>query len=309
MDLTIAYITGRADPRLDWLTTSLAFQANATDIIRLLVIDSTGKALVNSPTARWPNITVATPKPNPWQGKHRLTARDCWAKSNAINTALVLCQTDYIAFVDDRCSLGVDWLSVVREYERSRTAVVVGSYEKYELHGTIYAKRIADEPRSVPRVYVTKDTRLDQAPLGRANCGGGWLYGCTYALPLEWALEVNGAEEGCDGMGTEDYIFGLMLANGGRRIDYAPSMRVIQRRDEVLTPGTPTIPLWRSDKGVSPNDKSHAALARFGKRNRTEFTPDLRKLRDDFARGRPWPLPDPDLHDWFDGQPIREMGR
>ena len=63
------------------------------------------------------------------------------------------------------------------------------------------------------------------------------------------------------------------------------------------------------DKGVSPNDKSHAALRRFGTQHRTEFTPDLRARRDLIARGEPFPVPDPahDWRDWYDGQPIRDM--
>jgi hypothetical protein len=207
-----------------------------------------------------------------------------------MNTALVLCETDYIAFLDDCCRLGPKWLGTVRHGERKRKSVLAGTYDKIE------------------RGVVTPDHRRILAPGGKLNCGGGWLYGCTFALPLERALETNGAEEGCDGMGTEDYIFGLMVENNGHRIDFVTDMAVRQERAEIAVPGIPSISLRRTDKGVSPNDKSHFALARFRVRKQTEFTPDLRALRAARAAGSlVWPLPDPNLRDWFDGQLVREM--
>jgi hypothetical protein len=241
-----------------------------------------------------PDVRVAPPKPTPWQGMHRITSRDWWAKSSAMNTALVLCDTNYIVFVDDCCHVGPKWLEAVRRGELDRRSVLAGTYDKIE------------------RGVVTTGHRRALAPQGRPDCGGGWLYGCTFALPLAWALEINGAEEGCDGMGTEDYIFGFMLSNNGRVIDFVPDMAVMQERVEVSTPGVPSIRLQRTDKGISPNDKSHAALARFSPLKRTEFTPDLRALRRDRAAGNlTWSLPNPDMVDWFDQELIRttlEMG-
>lgn len=294
MKLTIAFITGRPTPHLDWLLGSLAPQVAKDDEIHVLVIDARGRSLQQLGTGSYgkgfPRVLVAAPKPNPWQGPSRITACDWWAKSSAMNTALVLCDTDYIAFVDDCCRLGPQWLETVRHGERKRRSVLAGTYDKIE-HGV-----------------VTSDHRRGLAPDGRLNCGGGWLYGCTFALPLEWALEVNGAEEGCDGMGTEDYIFGFMLENNGHSIDFVPSLAVTQERDEVSLPGIPSIGLRRTDKGMAPNDKSHAALERFRGRRRTEFTPDLRVLRAQRERGLfSWPLPDPNMRDWYDGQLVREM--
>jgi glycosyltransferase involved in cell wall biosynthesis len=292
--LTIAFITGRTTPHLDWLLESLAPQIEAGDKINVLVIDAQGRTpeqLGARSYGDWtPSVRVALPKPTPWQGAHRITSRDWWAKSSAINTALVLCDTDYVAFLDDCCRLGPEWLRTVRRGDRKRDAVLAGTYDKIE--GGV----------------VTPDHRRVLAPGGKLNCGGGWLFGCTFALPLEWALEANGAEEGCDGMGTEDYILGFMLENNGHRIDFVPSMAVTQERVEVSVPGIPSIGLRRTDKGVSPNDKSHFALARFRVRKRTEFTPDLRALRAARVAGNlSWPMPDPDLRDWFDGQLVREM--
>jgi len=294
MKLTIAFITGRSSPRLDWMLSSLAVQWMPGDEISVLAVDSHGRTPAQLGVRRYgnwlPDVRVVVPKPTPWQGAHRVTSRDWWAKSSAMNTALVLCDTDYIAFVDDCCRLGPQWLETVRRGERQRSAVLAGTYDKLE------------------RGVITQDHRRELAPNGRENCGGGWLYGCTFALPLEWALEANGAEEGCDGMGTEDYILGFMIENNGHQIDFVPSLAVTQERAEVSVAGAPSIALRRTDKGISPNDKSHEALARFGKGKRTEFSPDLRQLRADRAAGRlVWPMPDPQMRDWYDGQLVREM--
>ena len=179
--------------------------------------------------------------------------------------------------------------------------MLAGAYERVETRG--------DES------VVTRDHRRDACPngtIGRHSgqwakgCGGGWLFGCTMALPLEWALEVNGFEEGCDSLTGEDYMFGLMLGNAGHRIDYAPDLFVTIDR----TAGNASCKgaYACTDKGVSPHDKSHAALARFGRRKRTELTPDLRVLRAAHQRGElVWPRPDPEMRDWFDGQLVRTM--
>jgi hypothetical protein len=298
MKLTISFITGRAEPHLEWMLESLAPQVTLGDEIDVLVIDMRGRTPdelgARSVYGHWtPRVRVSLPKPTPWQGMHRITSCDWWAKSNSMNTALVLCETDYVAFVDDCCRLGPKWLEAVRRGEIKRRSVIAGTYDKIEGGAIIQDHRRILEPR------------------GKSNCGGGWLYGCTFALPLEWALEVNGAEEGCDGMGTEDYILGYQISNNRHRIDFVPDMAVTLERPEItaphLVPGSiplGSIALRRTDKDA----KSHSALARFRVLRRTEFSPDLRALRAARAAGTlSWPMPDPNMRDWYDDQLVREM--
>lgn len=290
-------MTGRAEPQLELVLRDLAAQARPDDEIDLIVIDALGRSAEDFGLAwhdelpRLREVIVSRPKPNPWQGEHRQTDRDWWATANARNTALVLCPSDYIAFLDDRCRLGPSWLETVRRGRRECASVLCGSYDKLE-----------GDPAAPKR---SEDHRRGVKPARRANCGGGWLYGCTFALPLEWAYAINGFEEGCDGLTGEDYIFGLMLEKSGRRIDFAPELYVLQDRtaQNVTCKGTYAC----RDKGTSPNDKSHAALSRFGQRTRTMFTPDLYELRARIARGEPWPLPEPGARDWYDNELLSEM--
>lgn len=291
MRISIVYTTARPEPRIEWMLAGLATQAVTSDDVQLVIVDALGRSFSQlCRPAGWSeaprvvsDVVSVRPKPSPWQGSHRLTKVDWWATANARNTGAVVADADYVAFVDDRCALGPRWLATAREAERERASVVAGAYRKYE------------DGR------VTNDHREVRYPGGLADCGGGWLYGCSFAMPLEWYLEVNGQEEGCDGLSGEDYIMGLMLSNAGRRIDFRPGMLVIQDRSSGTSHSLP-----RRDKGISPRDKSHAALARFGARRRTEFTPDLTELRRSIAAGCAFPGVDPGARDWYDGQPIGE---
>lgn len=220
-----------------------------------------------------------------------MTSIEWWALSNARNTGIALCQSDYVVFLDDRCRLGPRWLEAARRASIARCSVVAGTYDKREVDG-----------RGGSRISV--DHRLLAHPSGLIGCGGGWLYGCAIAAPLEWLLDVNGFEEGCDSLSGEDYILGLMLGNREHRVDFDSLLLVHQDRMDGANHG-----FRRTDKGTSPLDKSHAALERFGRRTRTEFTPDLRKMRADLASGGKFPEVDHgvDHLDWYDGQPIRDM--
>ena len=309
----IAFVTGRKEPRLEWVIDALEQQVQAGDDLTLIVIDAIAawpaarrdvSELGYRPMPAIGRVIHIPPKPNPWQGPHRIIDREGWGMANARNTAFIACPPDveYIAFLDDRARPGPSWLDAVRRGDRRRDAVLAGAYEKTES---------TDAEGGTTLVH---DHRLKHHPGGLPNCGGGWLYGCTFAMPLAWALEVNGFEEGTDGLSLEDCIFGLMLGNRHHRIDYVPSLFVSQDRTIGNTSTKGGFYAAR-DKGISPNDKSHAALARFRKRNRTtpEFTADLAQLRERFhATGgdyhrTEWPLPDPNMVDWYDGQPIRDL--
>jgi hypothetical protein len=291
MKITIAYITAREEPHLEWLCDGLKQQARSGDKIELIVVDALGrpaKAIGFRSFKAITKLVETRPKPTIWQGPHRITSHDFFANANARNTAIVLCSMNYICFLDDRCRLDPGWLEAVRRGEKTRDSVLCGSYTKHWNGG------------------VSVDHRRDSDPQGKKKCLSEWSYGCNLALPLKWALKVNGFEEGCDPVGVEDCVFGQMLSNAGYRLDFVPAMSVQQDRNDPLGYLHP-VHFPRQDKGQPPNNKRQAQLERFYKRDRAEFTPDLAALRKKISRGEAFPTPDPsfDYRDWYDGSLIR----
>ena len=293
MNLTIVYITNRDEPRLDWFTASLMLQTHSQPII-----------LVVSPH----NRHGVFPKPTVWSGPSRLTKQDWWSASNARNTGICLCQTDWIAFVDDRCVLMPGWLDCIRAaMSRPFPYVLCGTYEK-RINMTVENGVIIN-----PGTIIGRDSRAEYCethyvkPHGMKppfKAPGEWTYGCSIALPLEWALNIGGfEEEHCDGLSGEDYVFGKMLENNGYPVMFEPRMKMVEDRTEGQC-GPIAI---RRDKGVSPNDKSHAALDKLKGLKHTLNRFDIRKVRADVLAGKPWPPPSGSDKDWFDGQPLSEM--
>lgn len=235
------------------------------------------------------------PKPNVWQGKHRLTPQDMWAKSSALNTAICLCATEWICFVDDRCVLGSKFLATIQEAMLGGYAVC-GSYEKRE------GMQVTDGKITVEGTIIGRDSRNPNNQIREAvtTFGSGW-FGCCNALPLEWCLKVGGYPELCDGMRYEDTSFGHLLGRNSLGAAYDPRLCVIQDR----TPGHPT-PIGM-DKGVSPNDKSHALIERLGDSKTALNIFDIRAMRDAVQAGQPFPIPTEPERDWYDGQSLKEM--
>lgn len=296
-------VTSRFDPKFEWLYRSVL---NETPVAQFILV-SLQKWVGN--LGGGPGVTVAHPKPNIWQGPHRVTKEDWWAKSNALNTAFALCRTSWMLIVDDRCVLAPGWSRRVKMAADGGYAVA-GSYEKRARMEAI------DGVITKPGELLAVDSRpgemeklkLPHPFLMPPNCF--WMYGCCYALPLEWALAVNGVDERCDGISAEDTFFCATLHNAGYPMKYDKELMVIQDR----TSGERGPDVKREDKGVSPNDKSHALLdiAKVTKRAEHPLWPfDLRQLRLKVLNGLPYqPFPHPpkkEWEDWFDSQPIKDF--
>jgi glycosyltransferase involved in cell wall biosynthesis len=313
ISLAIAYVTGRKNCRFDWLFSSLALQ-NTKRITQIIVVDFYAQEHHDIGWTR-ENVnerkndlfgqaekygfvkflTHAPVRPNIWQGPHRIMRENWWAASAARNTAMAHCRADWIAFLDDRCVLTGGWMPAIKRAIQ-HNYIAFGSYEKH--HNL--AVRNGTPLGNLEVTRTASDNR-------EAICGGGivkaeghWCYGCTLALPLKWALKVNGfSEDYADGCSMEDILFGMTLQNSGFPMRYDPSMKIIEDR----TPSECTEKYRREDKGVSPNDKSHKLLEVFANAKTSMNSYSLSAVRNDVLSGKPFPLPSASHIDWYDQKP------
>lgn len=304
MSLTVAYCTAREKPQIRWFFESLLRQAQEVGQTELyiIVIDLFANQRKWGMDGR---VTHVTPKPNPWQGEHRITDRDWWAVANARNTALCYCRTPWIAFVDDRSVLGAEWLVGVREAMKGNYAAC-GPYEKVHNlkveHGRVAAFDETDGKDN--RLKYVRQHYLQHKRLHNPYpAPGEWWYGCSNILPLEWALDINGWDEHCDGLSGEDYIFGTMLRNRGKDLRYDTRMMLIEDR----TPDQCGPVIARTDKGKSPKDKSHWLLDLLKGRKEAQHPWNIRQMRERVLAGKGfpdtlWPQVDP-----YDGEPLQLM--
>jgi hypothetical protein len=289
--LTICYVTARKEPNIEWFLQSLEHQVKPGDPVNVIVVDFHGD--MGDRSKKFP-VKYVLPKPNVWQGEHRLTQKEWWATSAYRNTGLCCANSEWIAWIDDRSVLMPTWLQAVRDAMAGNYAVC-GAYEKrtgmtvengFIRHGGIV---IGEDPRRTYR-------RLSDVP-------GSYWFGCTNALPVEWALRVNGYDESCDSLGLEDCIFGQMLQLNGHPIKYDPRMKIVEDRSSEFYEAA----VGRTDKGTSPNDKSHALLQRVAGKKQATHHWNLREVRDQVLRGEPFPIPTEPTTDWWDGKPLSEF--
>jgi hypothetical protein len=295
MTLTVAYVTSRNEPKFEWFFESLWNQCGGVKP-KIIVVDlyKDKRALALSD-----GDVHVFPKPNIWQGDHRITTEDWWAKSNALNTAIILCKTDFIAFVDDRCVLAPTWLKAVRKAMNNNYAVC-GTYEKRS-------------GMKVENGVITVEGELlgKGRPEGFGRTRDWW--GGSYALPLEWCLAVNGwSEDMCDGLGSEDSMFGVTLFNSGLPVFYDSDLKIIEDRSPYEIGGG----LKRADKNKRTKDdplfketdaKSWDIVRAFGGKTSSQNSYDIRNMRARIQNGEPWPPPSASTLDWYDGSRISEM--
>ena len=309
MKLSLIYITSRDEPQIDWFLDSLCAQKTTDDLLEVIIVAGKNSKLPETAAMSFRHVL---PKPTVWSGPSRITKCDWWSAANARNTGICFAKHPSIAFIDDRSVLLPGWL------DRAKSAVdggyvVCGTYQKVTelIVENGKAKSFVANPGRDSRLNAV-DPRVDYTNTywvpyfknqGPFPCPGEWTYGCSLVLPLEWALRVGGFDETCEGVGGEDYIFGLMLQNQGFPIYFDPRMKMIEDR----TPECSHPTIIRRDKGASPNDKSHALLAKLRVLKRAILPPDLTAMRASVQAGRGFPPPTSPAVDWYDGEPLGQM--
>jgi hypothetical protein len=295
--LTIAYVTGRKEPKFLWFYLSLQKQLGKGEQPQIIFV-SRDPTLKNHTSNLNDHILAVPPKPNVWQGEHRLTKQDWWAMSNARNTALCLCRTDYIAYVDDLSVLMPGWLDAVKE-AMTGNYIACGAYKKVK-----NLKVENGEVISYDEFPEGVDHRLALTNQDVTGCTPGWLFGCSCLFHTEALLQVGGWPEYVDGLGAEDYILGFALKNNGYDLRYCKKMMTLESEELHHTDQ-----IKKTDKGISPNDKSNAALriAQQTKYFDNYYEGGMRALRDYVLAGNPFPIVRIPDRDWYDQQLLSEM--
>jgi hypothetical protein len=250
---TICYVTARRNPRFEWFCLGLRDQVkDHHGPIHLIVLDYfsqfdnrfnyfneiAGQAKL---LPRIKSLTVSAPLPTVYQGKHRKTKRNYWAASTMRNTGFVLCETKQIAFIDDLSYPCEGWLDNLW-YAVEKELICFGAYIKVSGFGVSDAgvpTHTRDEALKDPSSHIDGRYRQFSDRIRNAKdnggirpCGGEWLFGCSFTMPLEAALKINGFDEGANGLSFEDSTAGLRLANAGYELNYCPNMLSIEN-DEL----------------------------------------------------------------------------
>lgn len=314
--ITLAYITARKSPRFDWLFQSIIRNGGYENLSQILIVDRFAEAYdswsQDDVEKRKKEVTYhaeqagaaianavhhVAPKPNVWSGKHRLTPRDWWSKPSDINTAYAYCKNNFIALIDDRCVLAPTCMDAILQAKQEQYAVC-GTYRKHE--GLVCEKGVITNEGKI----IGEDGRVALAQGSRRICPGTWMYGHAIALPLEWALSVNGCDESWCSVSMEDTHFGQMLENNLYPIYHDPRFGTWQDRTSC------DHDMKRSSKERWPHDtedKTHSLIKRIWNNKQSAHPINLREIREIALLGGPFTIPTEPIADWFDGQELKEM--
>jgi hypothetical protein len=307
MTLNICYITARENSRFEWFADSLIKQCNGNfDNIKVIVISrhlwyNQKPEYFSEHLKPFSNTVIIPPKPSVWAGLNRLTDQDWFSAANSRNSGLCHCEDGFCAYADDLAVLLPDWLDRVKA-AMDGGYIACGKYQKVKdlvvENGEV--KSFTDYPQG-------HDSRAQFAKSPLQPCAdGGWMFGCSVAMPVEALLTIGGWTEFVDGMGSEDSLTGLTLQNAGFKMFY--DQKMLTYESEELHHVEPA--LGRTDKGVSPDDKSHRALNIVLSGQKffdNYYKGGMRALREKVLKDEPFPIVQIPEADWYDGEKISEM--
>lgn len=320
--LTVAYITFRINPRFEWFCSSLKreMQASGYEDLQIVVID--GRVWYDDQRAskmlEWCGDRFKfehySPKPTVWQGPTRLTSKDYFAAASVRNTAFCYAKRQQVAFVDDLSVLLPGWLKMHLKAAEDGYALCGTTCKNKNIEvdseGTIQAFEF------FPPGQDTRIPQIKESPNGLTPCGGTWMYGGTFSVPLEKALAVNGQDEIHDIIGGEDYDFGIRLTRAGTALYISKACGTFEDEDGHHTEA----PMCRLDKPWPPDGRnpgwdgpyvSNLLLNRLMREETRAHTlgvqPNLRELRDKIQKGEAFPVPTEPSRYFSDNQPLSEM--
>lgn len=311
MKFTIAYMTCRREPHIEWFLQSLARQCS--DVSQKIIIvdfyaDEPGRrekfASLNTGGFQ---IRHVTPMPSVFQGKHRLTCGNFFDASGSRNTAICLCEDDRIAFIDDLTVLAPEWYSSAKEAV-TRAGYTFGSYRK--VNNLRVSEGVITGFSDQPNGHDVRRSRVKYIDRP-APCHPDWLFGCSLVVPVESVLQAGGwPEKLCAGMGYEDSAFARIVRNRREPTTFDPRMMTYESEEDHHIPGDR---FHRMDPcrchPCTPvrDDKSHAMLRAVESATVIDNGYDIRALRKHVLSGGDFPVPTGPTHEWFTGFALGEL--
>jgi hypothetical protein len=228
--LTFIYSTYRATCLFDWFVDSLAREPEADPSMQIVCVDA--MLLQEGAEARREEMEKAVagrfqfvhvpPKPNPYQGPHRLTSKTYFSASNPRNSGIVLASHSYVCFIDD--------LSIM---QAGSLRVILQAKKEGKVLGCAY-KKVHNLARDGSMYDCTNglDSRWNLAKEGQTfvKIEGSQLYGYS-CMPLEAILEINGYDHIADSIGLEDSHAGHRLQKSGQAIWYSREACFLESED------------------------------------------------------------------------------
>lgn len=258
-------------------------------------------------------------KPNMHQGPFRLTSRDMFCAGHARNTGILAAKHPYFVGVDDLSVVLPTWWPQVRHAADSGYCVAGAYWKQKQLVVE------GGEIKSFEEYPGGRDTRWAHgSETGIVPWHGGNVYGCSFGMPIELLLKVNGFEELAGGEGGEDYCLGIRAERAGGQWFYNRNMQTweseeghheepsLPRERKLVTPDR--VPAgYESYKHVRDDEKyysDHVMLNRL--RNETRFTTaaqwtNLRQARAEFQASARCLIPTDPTVDWRDGAPLSTL--
>ena len=246
--LSFVYTTCRKDPKFEWFIDSLynqvteqAFDTSKIEIVMVdfeLQYDESRIEMMKEIVKDRFQFTHVAPMPSPWQGKYRLTSRDCFSASLARNTGICYVSNPYVFFIDDLCVLEPGSFKHMLHYAKQNIVIAFAYKKVWDLkveNGNIINKRETE---------AGIDSRWNQGDSFR-QIGGSQLFGYS-GSPLSVLLTVNGYDEICNSIGGEDYHYGMRIEKINIPIYYSKNVifyesenladqgNVFLRRDPLL---------------------------------------------------------------------------
>lgn len=342
MSVTIGIFTSRQDPRFDWFCDALARQMTPHELsnVEVILIDRHlwFPSLFRGAKAHteWIDLTDPQyhdpsrlqygrdcvkdrfaflhlpPKPCIWQGPWRITSKDWFCAANSRNTAFLYATHKYFVGIDDLAIPMPGWWNAVKHAAEDGYCVC-GAYKKV-LNLVIdngEAKSWADFPPGV-------DSRWSRgSDEGIVKWSGHGMFGCSFGVPLDLALKIDGFDPACNGLGCEDYDFGIRAERAGGEFKYNRNMLTLESEEgHHLDPSLPRESrLVTNDafvpRGYEGSRMSDHVLTNRVIREHSRIQPlipeHLAKQRQRLEQDGMVNVPREPLESWIDKKPLAEL--